>query len=340
MARARPSKSDEFDRRSLWWWGQEAETKGSLELAAELYPHMFIEDIRLGLHWYQPPRSGRVSVSLAGGTSADAERLSLALPAARHFSGRSQRSLQEAVCDFVEAIGARMAYYGEAYLEFAYGEPIDEDGHREFELVELPHCRLELEGDVYRQYIPQVVRAKRNLGASYVDIPADRMLTIDMPADVMSSPEYRAMIRRLLVVSTQSLLPLWEQQRLKEGKEPSVFDFARYRSVVKQELARITARFGWNGRGLFQGRATEFYMMVRYVRMLRAMARLREQILCGLNNGLARIASVTGIAGPVRVEGLAGSREAEALERELCAGTAEFREVVRLQRESSGMTED
>ncbi len=318
-------------RLSLWWWDEEAGTTWGRELSRQFYSHMFIQDLTSGLHSYRFTHADRVSVSLEGGRGRDEDRLSLALPAGNFASGKAHRSLCEAIGDYIDAVASAIAYYGLAYLEFAFAEAADEDGHPGFELVALPHGRIEHAGDVYRQWIPHTVSAERRIAFDYVEIPADRILKISMPSDIMPPDEYRRLLRELVFLSQGHVAPSWEQERVERGEDGVIFDYGAYRAAERQHLARLTAPFGWNARSLLRECATECYMWIRHLRMLRAKARLREHILSRLNDGLKQTCSVTGIDGPVLVSGCVSSEEVEAVRDDLAAGNVEFRAVVELE---------
>lgn len=82
------------------------------------------------------------------------------------------------------------------------------------------------------------------------------------------------------------------------------YNFSRHVSIERELLARATAPIGWRGRGLFTDEQLEPFRLVRDLRFEAFQAELRDVILRGLNEALARAALRIGITARLVVRGL------------------------------------
>jgi hypothetical protein len=156
---------------------------------------------------------------------------------------------------------------------------------------------------VYVQFVPKPDRVK--WGKSVVILPKEKIWLVTMPNAVGGYRGYRRLLKNLARFNWTAP-PFW-QADLGRGllEKKTAFDFVEYRRKMDIYQARITRKWGWNGRDTTSEKWTEFGLFYRIITFKWAQARLREHIVVELNSLFRRLK----IEAQIQIVGLSTSDE-------------------------------
>ncbi|SYZ71944.1 hypothetical protein TRIP_C20059 [Candidatus Zixiibacteriota bacterium] len=287
--------------------------------------HMLIEDIHTGIipfsyDEYKSPNG----VSLEPASEEVEQMICNALPS--HY-GRTD-DLRGMVCGFVRYAAHVLAAYGKLDCEIVY---YFADQERKkcmaFELHHIPHgivhhvMGIPFYFDTSGEDVKKLSLFKR---VRRID-PA-RLILLDLPSELGSPRRHRRLIGNMARLG-QSVIPSFALEEMKQDKVEKVFDFMSYRKSYELWIASITMHLGWTARGTYRERSTEYFRLVRHLKMKRQMALLRIHIMARLNEALLKVGQVMGFNNQIRMEGLPTPEKYDELIVKLSKGELPFAEA-------------
>lgn len=287
---------------------------------AQLYPHMLIEDVALGIMpigGHAEKKPFRVFV-----TPPDprAEKLIAVAIARRDYS----RDFADAVCDFFHDCAQTIMAFGEAVYEIVYLSQPDDGTIVGFELMFIqPRTVIRRRGKLV-QYVPADVARERKV-PQYVQLSPERILTFKPPAYVQGKLSH---IMESLAFLSRPPLPNFALQGEGGSSKPVPYDSAAHIRVEKLALADVGKLIGWNARGLLQEETLEYYWLYRELLFERFKIELRGSILKTLNDGLDRAGRKVGFSVRLEIEGLPTLADVDAAQAHLAAGDRPFKEIL------------
>jgi len=286
---------------------------------------MLIEDIHTGIVPFSYDDYKSASRVFLEPASQNVENLICkALPT--HY-GRSD-DLRGMVCGFIRYATHVLSAYGQLQCEIVYFyNDKDKTKPVAFELSHLPHGIVrQIMGIPF--YLTAVEDEHRDSGIlnRIRRIDASRLFTLEAPSAFGSPRSHRRLISRLARLG-QSVMPSFALEEMKKQNGEKLFDFKSYRRSYELWIASVTRHLGWTARGTFREGTTEYYRLVRHLRMNRQRALLRNHILSQLNDVLIRIGSVIGFKGQIRMEGLSNPEKFDDMLNKLAKGELAFMEA-------------
>lgn len=201
-------------------------------------------------------------------------------------------TLPQAVPAFVEQVANHLGYDGEGFFEIVIGE--DDDDPAPTMLAPLPSGVVKHRGSEFLQMLPPEDRTPEQPDA--ISIPASRMWHIQLPRQLGTPKEHRAMLAAL---SRQDPIASFALEDGKLGTGEG-YEFSVHRRASDIATERATKAWGTIPSLQQIAGTTEFYYVARQLQFLRAQALVREHIITELNQLLAQLR----IAASVHVEGL------------------------------------
>jgi hypothetical protein len=199
-----------------------------------------------------------------------------------HIGQYEQRTLEEALVDFVDKAAHHIGYFGEVYFEIL----VDIE-KKPMRLDPLPPGRVLRAPSRYLQVVPKVDREQLHVGR-FVAIPAERIWRLALPRRLGGPRGHRRLLRRLQALSDPTM-PRFALESPDLGRA-SGYDFTAYRDASERLEERATRRWGT----LLSvqrpvGPSTEYFFIARRLAFLHAQAHLREHIIGELNHLLSRL---------------------------------------------------
>jgi hypothetical protein len=287
----------------------------------ELYPHMFIEDVKLGI------------VPIGGGTyskktfsvvlepsNPDLEKVLVRALSKDDYP----RGLSSEVCDFISQCAVELLLFDTSTYEIAYLSKETDRKPIGFEFVHINPFSLTKMGNDLVQILPNDLAAK--LGRSTeIRLKPERILTFTLPH------RYRSKISELLdllsVLSTPTS-PNFYMEELASGATKTPYDVKAHIFLHKVALAKAAKLSGWNARLLFQDVALEYYLIHRDLVFEQFKIELRDSILATLNEGIARAGQVLGFNTNIVINGLPTTADVRTADDHLQKGDVPFAEVL------------
>ncbi len=237
----------------------------------------------------------------------------------------TELELETAVTNFVRRSLSFILHENEVFYELVFDAAKDPQA---FWLAPLPPGKVKVAKERIRQFIPAETRKAKGLKNPWIDIPSTDVLHISFPQALGG---IRAV--RELTTSMERLGPFVPQ--FAEGDVTSAmrefgFDMERtYRRYRELTLARVTSKLGWDGRGAFKEKTTEFYRWHRQLRFSACMAVLRAHIISSLNHVTEPALKRVGLAGRICLSGFPSATEIAAKSAELVEGKLGFADIVK-----------
>jgi hypothetical protein len=296
---------------------------------------MFLDDIHAQLFPYGGETKDQTEVLIVeGGGDAAAEHVEALLSYGSADYGRHRPS--EAFCEWAQNLVSTLLTSGSAKQELAPIVACEGEIERivGYALLPLRGLLLSEPGGGCWQILP-----KRSLlhvddgwrravpsGRRFIRLPASRTVSARLPWKLRSLRDTVAALGFL-----RSGPPMRFVTPLPpESKQRGVpFDFSNFRRTEATALASIAADSGWSGRSDFDRRASEFYIVHRYLRFERALVHLRSLAVDTLNGVLRRIGPVIGMECQVRIQGLPTSDDVQTAFDDLKAGRISATELIK-----------
>lgn len=287
----------------------------------DFYTSMLIEDVSLWVAPVSPRRGGRAKVVLEP-SNRNAEQLltqALARDSEYHRQG-----LSESVYGFLRSCTQTLIGYSAAPFEIVHLSPPDGEQVVGFELFSIfPPTLRERDGELV-QYVPQRLAADGRLPPE-IKLDAERLAVFSLPDPV----------REILSESIYALNAIGRSrsmdlavQSFEAGSQRLSYDLQSHQYAEHLALAEATKRVGWDARGLFRQRQSEFHVVHRQLTFFRFVAQVRDSILGQLNDVLDKVSQVLAPIGHVRLEGLPTVGDADEAIRHLRAGNRRFKELL------------
>lgn len=242
---------------------------------------MFIEDLYTGVMPFLIYRGEREKYpTTIEPHSREKERL-----LAAGISGRGHGFLADALCDFVRNAAHTLFQDGVACYEIVYQK--NESGETlNFSLEWVRPDYLFRIFNNYYQVIPWWVAKESHLKVQIIKIPKEKILRIDLPKPYGGRRRYLRMLRRIWSLGEQ-IIPQFQMNAMEQNQQIG-FDWKKFQDAKFLEIARLTRCFGWNQRQLSGDTISEYYSLVRYLRLQKTEITARELIIEKLNEILNR----------------------------------------------------
>lgn len=287
----------------------------------ELYPHMFVEDVKLGI----VPIGGRTyskkpfSVVLEP-SNPDLEKVLTRALSKDDYPDR----LPSEVCDFISQCAVELLLFDTSTYEITYLSKETDQKPVGFEFVHINPFSLTKIGNGLVQVLPSDLAAK--LGRpTEIKLKPERILTFTLPST------YRAKMSELLellsVLSTPTS-PNFYMEELASGSLKTPYDVKAHILTHKVALAKAAKLSGWNARLLFQDTALEYYLIHRDLVFERFKIDLRDSILATLNEGIMRAGQQIGFTAKMVLSGLPTTADVETAYLHLQQGDVPFAEIL------------
>jgi hypothetical protein len=272
------------------------------------YVYMLTEDVANGIVPFRHTPNVNFRANL---TTSSNEAGSLVREA---FDGRARYEFGETVAEFFRESAKTLLYFGR---EFYYVHPVEGNGLR-FKIRRVDpvlfyqrRCRF---GRSNQQLAPHL-HLQRLSGIGWVEVA--------LPGGVKGI--YRQMMMTLARLSGDVLPSFATEVQVMRRVH---FDIAHYKSVEIRDLLRATKEIGWSVRGRLSSEVLEYYVLERFLRFEEFKARLRLQILNGLNEVLRIAGEKGGFSAKIELEGIASCSDVARARDDLRTGSKPFREVI------------
>jgi hypothetical protein len=275
---------------------------------------MFIEDIHSGILMRNLGIKGEKpkKIEIIGEDDAIKTAMGLCASIARG-SGYSARSMAQSA---IESIALHLAWYGEVLFEAVEIE------HRKWALEMVPDhhlCRIPFG---FLQFIPEAERAQSS-GQRLVVLPRSHAWLVRMPALLGGPRKHRKLLTQLEVISPTA--PKFWSQDLQAGQWNTEVSLDEYKGWQHLAVAKLTHRWGWDGRGIARDSETEFFHFYRGLRFRHAQAILRQHIVSKINQMLVRL----NIRAAISLEGYPTPHDIERLIKLTASGEITYTEAYR-----------
>jgi len=276
-------------------------------------------------HFNRLDRAGRENTVRLEGASD--EMTGLVLDAlSLHSAGQSLPSVLSWFCQMV---GQTLVLDGVAYCEVATGwESGDE--HKRVKcarLLWLPTERLARRGANYVERVPEQV-ATRLECRTRIEIPATKVVTFGAPQPWRHELN---VIRDCLPV-LEARRYGWAKEHIRatgSGKQWAIEDFTTVIRSYYAEMARVTRRIGWDGRGLWREHIADYQWCSRQLRWYQFCIELRDAILDTIRQAIQIIAEKCGERARLVVENMPCLAAVEHGGALLASGKSPFSEILR-----------
>ena len=278
------------------------------------YAQMFIEDIHngilmrnLGIKGEKPKKIEFIGedeeVNIATGLCASIAR----------GMGSSSRSIAQ---NAIESLALHLAWYGEVLFDAV------EMKNRKWRLEMVPDRHLYRTPFGFLQFIPEAER-HQSLGRRWIVLPRSHAWLIRMPAVLGGRRKYRKLLRQLEEISPTA--PEFWSQDLEAGRWNTEVALGEYKYWQHLAVAKLTCRWGWDGRGIARDFETEFFHFYRGLRFRSAQAVLRQHIVSEINRMLVRL----NIGAEVSLEGYPTPQDIERLITLTASGEISYAQAYR-----------
>lgn len=286
----------------------------------ELYPHMLIEDVRLGIMpitVYKQKKQFRIFVAPP---DSKTEQIIADALVPDHY----RQGVDSAVCDFVSECAARILVFEQVVYEIVYLSKPKDGTVVGFELTYIHPGTLTRKGGNLLQFLPADV-AKELKKPQYIKFSPERLLIFKPPAHIQGKMDQ---IMESLARLSVHTLPDFVMKDLAAGTKRTPFDVKAHFHTSSMALASACKLLGWNARQLFQKEALECYLIYRELVFQRFKIELRDGIIQTLNEGVERAGRVIGFSGRIDIEGLPTIRDVESARNHLVTGDLPFNKIL------------
>jgi hypothetical protein len=235
--------------------------------------------------------------------------------------------LKESVCNFVNELAHSLVYFGKVYYEIVYYF-LDIKKIDYFEFQRIPNDFIHSCLKFYWQFFPKNKQKKIN---KFNFLQKDRIMFISIPKELGGYKRYRNTLRSLYSIR-ESFMPEFALNDMMKQKSTKGYNYLMYYNCYEEEVAKITRRFGWNARGTFQERSSEYYYFYRVLKFNKTKAILREHIIKNLNKSLREIGKIMHFDANILIKGLPTSKDYDRYLKELNKGTLQFKDIIYIEK--------
>lgn len=236
--------------------------------------------------------------------------------------------IKESVCNFVNELSHSLVYFGKVYYEIVYYLS-NEENIEYFEFRNIQHDFVHNFFEFYWQFFP---KNKQKKIKRYNFLPKNRIMFLSIPKELGGFKKYRNTLR-LLYSLRESVLPKFALSDMMKQKSSRGYDYLMYRNCYEEEVAKITKKFGWNARGTFQKRSSEYYYFYRFLKFNKTKAILREYIIKILNKSLKEIGKIMHFDANILIKGLPTSKDYDKHLEELNKGNLQFKDIIYIEKD-------
>lgn len=314
------------DQRSIrYYWShlgpeERAPLDARKDYSRSTYAYMLIEDVHNTIMPFRTgSRSRPFSVRVEPPSDSVAQLIETAL------RPEYARNLTDAVCDFVRDCASALLTFGEAFYELvSLFSPRDRNHATGFEIVRVPTPTVFRRRGQLVQYVPASIASHLGI-EQWITLPPQSMLAVHNPL----GPRMARLFEDLSLVGA-GVMPQFAVASMMPGAPDRVpFDLQLYVRTQNIVAARCTREIGWNGRGLFQREAVDYYTTMRELRFEKFKMNLRQAILAMLNEALKRAGSRMGFDERLVLDGLPSHEDVARSQRQLETGEVGFDEILR-----------
>jgi len=278
---------------------------------AELYSHMFTQDLQIGVVPSGLGRSRHKDFTVKFLGSDDACRNALNL--LEQLCEYERHDQVRVVCDAVEQIARDLSWQGCACYEICY------DSTNNPYLIRFPSNGFHKLGFFFLQLIPKgdwdFWKKK------FVVLPKSKVFYFEMPRVFGGKSGYKKMLRNIKRFSY--LGPEFWRNNLDTRETVKGYDPMSYIRDVEKYHGKITRKWGWNRRDWSQERCTEYFTFYKFIKFNLAKAVLREQIILEINKLLSRL----NISCQIEMLGIPTSSDIRVMLDRMDSGDMSFTEV-------------
>jgi hypothetical protein len=275
---------------------------------------MFIEDIHSGILMRNLGIEGEKPKKIEIVGEDDAIKVAIGLCASiARGSGYSAESIARSA---IESIALHLAWYGEVLFE------VVEIEHRKWALEMVPNRHLYRTPFGFLQVLPEAAREQAS-GQLLVILPRSHAWLVRMPSVLGGPRRHRRLLTRLEALSPTA--PEFWSQDLQEGQWNTEVSLEEYKVWQHLAVAKLTHRWGWDGRGIARDSETEFFHFYRSLRFRQAQAILRQHIMNEINQMLGRLS----IRAAISLEGYSTPHDIEQLIALTTSGEISYTEAYR-----------
>jgi hypothetical protein len=275
---------------------------------------MFIEDIHSGILMRNLGINGEKPKKIEITGEADEVTIAMGLCASvARGGGYSARSIAQ---NAIESIALHLAWYGEVLFEVVEME------QRKWVLEMVPDRHLYRIPFAFLQFIPEAER-DQSLGQRCVVLPCSQAWLVRMPAVLGGPRAYRKLLTQLEAISPTA--PEFWSQDLQAGRWNTEVALDEYKHWQHLAVAKLTCRWGWDGRGIARDSETEFFHFYRGLRFRHAQAVLRQHIVSEINQMFVRL----NIRAEISLEGYPTPHDIERLIILTASGEVSYTEAYR-----------
>ena len=285
----------------------------------EFYPHMFIEDVKLGIM----PISGIVSkkkfnISLDPPDPKLQEIVENAISPDRYH-----HDLAGIICDFIANCAVNLLIYETVIYEVVYLSEPKNGKVVGFELVQINPFTLVQRGNSLSQFLPDE-HTKKLSERRCIELQPERILTFKLPVNIQGKLDQIMESMRILSLTS----PDFFMKELAAGFRKTPYDVTTHYHLRNVALAKITKDFGWDARNSFEKEASEYYLIYRYLKFKKFRMELRNIILDTLNAGLELVGKQLGFNTKILVNGLPTLDDVQTAYNHLLQGDIPFGEIL------------
>jgi hypothetical protein len=284
-----------------------------------LYQQMFLDDVSRMLPW----RRGFDDGFTATVTADDHDRAATLIREALPSRYGSARTLEDGVRGLTEE-ATQSLLLGPTTYEIDYlhqrADPNKVPVAFRLELIN-PKTLDELDGQPI-QYVPtRPGRPTAPNGLSYVTLDPTRLVIIQL------APNLASTIGRVLTIFAAADARRMPPMTMLTDGHRSGFNLAEHTSQTNLTLLTATRDIGWTGRGLYSKDVLEPHAIWRHLRFLKFQITVRDAILAGLDEAIARAGHVLGFSATIAYSGLTDDYEITEAEADLRTGGRPFKEL-------------
>jgi hypothetical protein len=275
---------------------------------------MFIEDLHTGILMRNIGIKGENPKKIEILGEDDEIKIATGLCASiARGTGYSARSIAQSA---IESIALHLAWYGEVLFEAVEME------ERKWVLEMVPNRHLYRIPFGFLQFIPKAER-EQSLGRRWVMLPSSHAWLVRMPAVLGGPRQYGRLLKQLEAISPTA--PEFWSQDLQAGRWNTEVSLEEYKDWQHLAVAKLTCRWGWDGRGIARDSETEFFHFYRGLRFRHAKAILRQQIVSELNQMFLQL----NIRAEIRLEGYSTPHDIERLITLIASGEVSYTDAYR-----------
>ena len=284
-----------------------------------LHTHMFLEDVRNFILPYSPRNESYVEFS-----SKDKSVLEKILVIfSQNPFGNYSLDARDAIEEFIRKSAAYLASSGKVYCEviqIMLAPTKDQGILEEGELLALDF----IPGKVIKFFVwyVQIARTLNSKWPKIIFLPSSQVRTLQLPK-VFGHPRDQRLLINTLNNSGQPI-PGFLQNSNKNPFEDKEVDFLEFNHNQDILSVAATTRWGWPGRGLYDQKALDYFILLRRLRFAYSLSILRDYLLHEINEFL----KISNVDCNVNFVGLQSSEGIRSALESLEAGKISFEEAL------------